>query len=472
MRYDKELDAVLQEIVARWGIPGLAVGVVEGAEVVHAKGFGVQSLETQTPVTLNSAFGTASVSKCFVATAVVQLAERGHIDLDAPLVQYSPYFQMADERYRQITIRQMLSHTSGMPDIYESEYDDMVAHPECDEGTAERFVRGLSNNKLIANPGERFSYSNIAYNALEDLIAKISGKPFEATMREQILIPSGMPNSDFLLADLLPDLLAVPHLRTPEMSVNPLHHPYHRADAPSSFLYATILDMCHWGITCLHRGTYLGQSILSPASYDMMWTPIAEWGGSRPAVYEDMGLGWTLGHFKGANIVSHGGMGFGWSAFFLILPEHNRAAVLCNEESFARNRIVRAVADTLVDQVPQANTVSWMVPISRALKEGGIQAAYARYEEIKASGDEEYYIDEDDLLNLVIQLTSAKKLDLAIDVLGLNIHVYPEYVASYLRLARIYLQKGENTLAKASLLKTLAIEPDNAAAAELLPLVQ
>ncbi|MBU1050155.1 beta-lactamase family protein, partial [Candidatus Bipolaricaulota bacterium] len=445
MRYDNELDGVLQQIIDRWRIPGMAVGMVEGTEVVYAKGFGVQSLETQVPVALDSAFSTASVSKCFVATAVVQLAERGRIDLDAPLVQYLPYFRMDDDRHRQITIRQMLSHTSGMPDIHESEYDDMVAHPESDDGSAERFVRGLSDSQLIANPGERFSYSNIAYNALGDLIAKVSNMPFERYMRDQILIPSGMEHSGFFFADLPSSKLAVPHLRTPVMTVNPLQQPYHRADAPSSFLYATILDMCHWGITCLHRGTYLGQSILSEASYDTMWTPVAEWGGSRPAIYEDMGLGWTLGHFKGTSAVSHGGMGFGWSAFLLILPERNRAAaILCNEESFARNRTVRAVADTLVDEMPQANTVSWMVPISRALDEGGIQAAYACYEEIKASGDNEYYLDEDDLLNLVIQLTSAKKLDLAMDVLGLNIHAYPQYADSYLRLARIYLQKGDD----------------------------
>jgi CubicO group peptidase (beta-lactamase class C family) len=126
MLYEKDLDSVLQEIVARWGIPGLAVGIVQDDEIVYAKGFGVQSLETQTPVTLDSIFCVASVSKAFVATAVVQLAERGKINLDAPIVQYLPYFQLDDERYPQITSRQILSHTSGMPDMDESEYDELV----------------------------------------------------------------------------------------------------------------------------------------------------------------------------------------------------------------------------------------------------------------------------------------------------------------------------------------------------------
>ena len=396
MLYEKDLEVVLQEIMTRWDIPGLAVGIVEGDEIVYAKGFGVQSLETQAPVTLDSVFCVQSVSKCFVATAVMQLAERGKLDLDAPLVQYLPYFQMDDERYRQITIRQALSHTSGMPDMDEIEYVELVAHPEYDDGAAERFVRSLSGRKLIANPGERFSYSNIAYNVLGDLLAKVSAKSFESVMQEQILIPSGMPNSTFMLTDIPIHLLAWPHLRSPEMRVNP-SYPYHRADAPASFLHTTVVDLCHWGITSLKRGNHPGQSILSSAGYDLMWTPVAK-RGNPPSMYEEMGLGWTLGHFKDVKTVCHGGGGFGGTAFLLILPEKNCAAVvLCNEESNAHFRAVQAVADTLIGQKPQANTVSWMVPISRALAEGGIDAAYARYSEIKAGGGQEYYFDENDL---------------------------------------------------------------------------
>jgi CubicO group peptidase (beta-lactamase class C family) len=470
--YEKDLDVVLQEIMTRWDIPGLAVGMVQGDEIIYAKGFGVQSLETQTPVTVDSIFCTASVSKCFVATAVMQLVERRKIDLDAPLIQYLPYFQMDDERHRRITIRQMLSHTSGMPDMDENEYLEFVLHPEQDDGTAERYVRGLKNRKLIANPGERFSYSNIAYNVLGDMLAKVSGKSFESTMREYILFPSGMPNSSFMLADVPTSLLAVPHLRSPEMKVNPIY-PYHRADAPASFLHSTVLDMCHWGITSLNRGSYLGGSILSPASYDLMWKPVADRGYPPPSMYEETGLGWTLGHYKDVRTVSHGGMGFGWADFFLILPEKNCAAVLlCNEESFSRTRIIRALADVLLDQKPQANAVSWMVPISRALAEGGIEAAYARYAELKAGDDDEFYFDEDDLLNLSLQLFSARKIDLAIDVLGLNIHVYPEYIGSHLEKAKLHLRKGETALAEASLLKALSIKPDNTAVVELLEKVR
>ncbi len=461
MLYENDLDVVLQEIVTGWDIPGLAVGIVEGEEIVSVKGFGVQSLATQAPMTPDSVFCVQSVSKCFVATAAMQLVERGQLDLDAPIVQYLPYFQLDDERYRQITLRQILSHTSGMPDMDEREYIELVSHPERDDGAAERYVRGLRTRKLLNPPGERFRYSNIAYNVLGDLLAKVTGKSFEDMMRENILLPAGMSNSTFMVSDISTQFLAVPHLRSPEMRVNPAY-PYHRADAPASFLHTTVLDMCHWAITCLKRGSYLGQRILSSAGYELMWTSVAERGRLRPSLYEEMGLGWTLGHLKDAKTVCHGGAGFGGTAFFLILPEKNCAAVvLCNEESDAHFQAALAAADALTGQKPRASKVSWMVPISRAMAKGGIAEAYAHYPEIKAKEDE-FYFGEDELLGLSLQLLMAKQIDLAIEVLAFNIHVYPEHIESYLEQAKLVLEKGETARAKEILLKALSIKPAKA----------
>jgi CubicO group peptidase (beta-lactamase class C family) len=455
MYSEYKLDAVLTEIIDRWGIPGLGVGIVQDNEIVYARGYGVQSLETRAPVTVESVFSPASVAKCFVASAMMQLAERGTIDLDSPLIQYLPYFKLDDDRYPHITLRQILSHTSGMPDMDEIEYIDLLSHPEYDEGAAERFVRGLSGLKLAASPGEGFLYSNIAYNVLGDLIAKVSGQTFEAYMKAHILHPAGMPDSTFLVADVDPSRLAVPHLRTLEMRVNPVY-PYHRADAPSSFLHTNVTDMCHWCITCLNRGTYNTGSILTPASYDAMWTPVAPRG--YPPLYEDMGLGWTLGHIDGFTTVSHGGAGFGWTAFLTLMPEKSCAAViLCNEESAAHEAILDAVIQAMLDREPVVGKVSWMVPITQALQAGGLPAAYALYDELKNSGAEQYFFGAGELMNLVIQLMTVHKLDLAIDVLQVNLRAFPNHNETYTRLAYLYNQKGEPDLAAEILQKAQAI---------------
>lgn len=223
----------------------------------------------------------------------------------------------------------------------------------------------------------------------------------------------------------------MPHVRAPEMIIRPVY-PYHRADTPASFLHTTAMNKCHWAITCLLGGTYNKQRILSPAGYERMWSPVATRG--YPFLYEAADLGRTLGHFKGAKTVSHGGGGFGWTDFLILLPEKSHAAVIL---SSAREQTILAVVHAMLKREPQAGVVSWIVPVCEALQNDGIQAAYASYAEIKNS--QEYAFDAEEIVNLTFQLLSVKKIDLAIAVLGLNIHAFPEHFDSYLSLARLYL---------------------------------
>jgi CubicO group peptidase (beta-lactamase class C family) len=419
----EQLNTILEDIMFRWDIPGLGVGLVEEGHIVHAQGYGVQNLETGIPVTPESLFCVASIAKCFVACAIMQLVEQGILQLDAPLVEYLPDFQLDDPHYQEMTLRQILSHTSGMPDMDEIEYDQLVAHPEFDEEAPVRYVRSLVSLKMIALPGERFAYSNIAYNVLGYLIAKMTGLTFDNYMKAHVLSPTGMTDSTFFYPDVPLGRLAVPHLRIPEMVPNPIL-PYHRADAPASFLYTTVVDMCHWAITSLNRGVYKEERILSPASYDLMWTPVAR--RDYTPFREEMGLGWALGHFEGFRTVAHGGGGFGWTCHLILLPEKNRAAIiLCNEESSAIECIEKAVIHSLLELDPEPGAVSWMIPIARALHTGGVQAAYACYEEIKNQPD--YFLDGYDLITLAYQLLSVGKTDLAIDVLKLNLLTFPEH---------------------------------------------
>ncbi len=504
--YTTRLEPILDEIIAAWGIPGMAVGIVEEGRIVYTKTFGLQSLESGAPVTPGSLFCVASISKVFVAVALLQLAERGALDLDEPLVRYLPYFALDDPRSAQITARQVLSHTSGMPDLDDFEYDHLVRHPEYDEGAAERFVRGQQSKKMVATPGEQFLYSNLAYDVAGDLIAKIASQPFETYMKEHVLLPAGMAESSFLLADVPRERLAVPHLRAPGMAVNPIY-PYHRADAPASFLHSSVVEMCRWAIACLDgarndlsgqgdrldQGDSLGHSdnnnaqgcpLLSPAGFEQMWTPVVERG--YPPFYAWMGLGWNLGEYHGVKIASHGGMGFGWTDFLMLLPGLRRGAViLCNEESSAIVRTRYAVLDALLGRTPYANTISFMVPISQALEKGGIQAAYDCYARLKrnegdpaggttsevasvqaGNGDSAgindptkfaYFFDEDELINLALQLIMAGKTGMAVDVLRLNLHAFPEYIETYRYLADLYQQLDDPAAAEAILRQAAAL---------------
>lgn len=470
IEFKDQLDNVLEEIRSRWEIPGMGVGIVENDEIIYTRFSGVQNLATMAPVTPRTIFCLQSISKCFVACAVIQLVEQGMIQLDEPIVQYLPYFKLSDERYSRITIRQLLSHTSGLPDMDELEYNDFVFHPEVDKGAVERYVRSLDTKKLVQSPGEGFWYSNLGYDILGDLIAKISGQVFEEYMEEHILLPAGMPDSTFLLADVKQDRLAVPHLRAPEMIVNPIY-PYHRADAPASFLHSSIEDVCHWMIGCLNMGVYQQERFLSASSYDLMWTPAVKRGGTQLKEY--MGLGWSLGHFEGVRTISHGGGGFGWTGNLVLMPERKQAAIiLSNEESSAIFHLTGAVLRTMLGQRVRAGSVSWMLPVCHAYQTGGKQAAQDRISELKLNDVKDYYFNEYDLITLVFQLMGAGNLDAAIDMLNLNILAFPKELESYTRLADIHHRRSEDSLAENILINALAIQPGNREAAELLEKVR
>src|SRR5215207_1106487 len=156
---ETKLVPIVEAVTSSYDLAGLALGIVSGGEILLAQGFGKRNVETGEPVTPHSLFHMASVSKPFVATAMMQLVEADMIDLQAPVVRYLPYFRLADERYPTITLQQMLSHTSGMPDT-----DDYHWYaPEYDDGALERYVRTLASAQLLHAPDERFDYSNVAF---------------------------------------------------------------------------------------------------------------------------------------------------------------------------------------------------------------------------------------------------------------------------------------------------------------------
>ena len=293
------VDDVGHLVTERFGVAGLAIGVVQG-EQVYARGFGVRNIETQEPVTERSLFHLASISKTFVATAVMQLAEQGKLELDIPVHACLPDFRLDDERFRDITLRQMLSHTSGMPDTDDYGWDN----PDYDDLALERYMHSLAGEKLIGPPGEGFAYSNIAYEVLGLLIARTAGQSFESYIKEHLLRPLNMNSSTFLKTEVDPAHATTPHLLLPPTVVSP-EYPYNRAHAPSSTLHSSALELCSWALVNLRRGNLKDQRILQPASYEQLWHPYKETGPNHPD--EFAGLSWFLDTYHGRRRIRHDG---------------------------------------------------------------------------------------------------------------------------------------------------------------------
>ncbi len=461
-RFQKQLQPIIEQVMLQQSIPGLAVAIVENQKVVYAKGFGVKNLANESEkVTPQSLFHMASVTKPFVATSIMQLVEKGKIDLDAPVVKYLPYFRMKDERYAAVTVRQMLCHISGMPDVRDYEWDK----PQYDEGALERYVRSLSDLSLIAAPGAKWQYSNMAYEILGDVIAKVSGETFEGYVRQHILTLLGMKNSTLLLKEASPQLLTTPHVLNDEYEVAVSKvFPYNRAHSPSSTLYSNVLDMARWAMANMNRGELDGKRILQASTYDVMWKPAGEqWG--------HIGISWFLRKHREYPTVSHSGGDVGFVSNLVMVPDRSIAVVLMsNFDRTSIGGITNAALDVALGLTPAPIIFKPSIAktINKTIRTEGVEAAVKQYHELTKNQPESHNFQERELNNLGYKLLEEKRFKEAIAVLQLNVEAYPSSANVYDSLGEAYMLNGDKALAIKNYEKSLELEPANGNAVEML----
>lgn len=446
------LDTYIGAVMERFEIPGLAIAVTRADEIIYTGAFGVRNLDSGEPLQANYLFHMASVSKPFVATAIMQLVEQGKMELDEPVVSYLPYFELADERYRQITIRQMLNHTSGMPDVRDYEWDK----PQYDEGAAERYVRSLRSEEMIAAPGERWRYSNMAFDVLGDVIAKVSGRPFETYVKENILDVLGMSESNFLQHETSEELRTTPHVWKLQPVVSEVY-PYNRCHAPSSTLNSSVLEMTHWAFANLNRGVLNGRRILKEASYDILWSPSAQ--------VDDglhVGLSWFLGSHRGTPTIDHGGGDTGYRSYFTLLPDEDIGLVIAsNYDRTPMGSIRDGVLDILLGYEPALPKQPVGMAFARTYVEQGFEAAKALYHELEAEAQDQYLFGDRELNSLGYYFLRENQVAEAIEIFRFNVELFPHIANTYDSLGEAYMVNGERELAIQNYRKALDLDPDS-----------
>lgn len=460
-RFKEQLEPVINQVMQQSKIPGFAIAVVEDQRVVYAAGFGVRKLGEKDPVTARSLFHMASITKTFVATSIMQLWEQGKIDLDAPVAKYLPYFRLKDERYKLVTLRLMLSHISGMPDTNDYEWDK----PQYDDGALERYVKSLANDSLIADPGTKFQYSNIAFEVLGDVIAKVSGLSFEDYVKRNILEPLGMTISTLLVKQADEDLLTRPHVLGPSYDVEVSKiFPYNRMHSPSSTLYSSVLDMSRWAMANLNRGELHGKRILKSSTYDLMWKPAGE-------KFGQIGISWFLNKYKGFGLVTHSGGDTGFVSNLVLIPEKNIAVVMMSNYDRANLRALTVAAlDVALGIKPEPIVIKTQIDsvFYKTMSAQGLDAAVKQYLELKKNQPEEFDFREQLLNNLGYQLMGQGKLKEAIRVLQVNVVSYPSSSNVYDSLAEAYMKNGDKAAAIENYEKSLKLDPANTNAVDML----
>ena len=454
---EAKLEPYIELVMAAQEVPGLAIGVVKDGEVIYAKGFGVRNLDTHEPMTADSLFHMASISKPFVATAVMQLVEQGKVDLDAPVVSYLPYFKLADEHYKQITVRQMLSHTSGMPDV-----DDYGwGSGQDDDGALERYVRSLADRTLMFDPGTRFSYSNMAYEVLGDLVAKVSGRTFESYIKEHILNPLGMVHSTFLRSEVPAELATSPHLRLLVTEASPVY-PYNRSHAPSSTLHSSVPEMCNWAKANLNRGELGGTHILKKESYEQMWKQQTPASRRHHHHQLSVGLSWFLGDYRGHKAVFHSGGDIGYTSNLILLPDDSIAVVaMCNEMPSPVRLFSFAALDVLLGNELEIPRPPVTIVLGRTIQEKGFEAAAGQLAKLSAENAAEYDFSPGQFFMVAHGLLESDRSEEALTFARMIITALPKESGGYKLLAYIHQERGEIEEAVRALESALEIDPDS-----------
>ena len=202
------IDAYIEAQQRELRIPGLALAIVQGDQIVHLKGFGVADPAGR-PVTPQTPFMIGSVTKSFTALAIMQLVEQGKVELDAPVQRYLPWFRVADATASaQITVRHLLNQTSGLSRATGNQFQ---ASRDMRADVLEQQTRWLSTARLAQPVGAAFQYSNANWWPLGMIIQTIAGQPYDAYLQQHILAPLEMRHSSTAVADAQAQGLATGH---------------------------------------------------------------------------------------------------------------------------------------------------------------------------------------------------------------------------------------------------------------------
>jgi CubicO group peptidase (beta-lactamase class C family) len=299
-----------------------AVLVSKESETLFAKGYGFANAEHQVPNTPKTKFRLGSITKQFTAMAILILREQGKLKVEDPV---GKYLHDAAKAWEGVTIRHLLTHTGGVPSYTEApDYRKKMTMPE----TVASMIARFRDKPLDFKPGEKFHYSNSGYFLLGAVIEKVSGKSYEAFLKEAIFDPLGMNDTGYdHLAALLPGRASGYNRREAGL-VNAEYLDMSQPYAAGS-LYSTVLDLALWD-RALREG-----KLISKAAYTEMFTPIKG----------DYAYGWAVATIKGRKLVRHGGGINGFVTDILRYPDQKVCVVvLCNVTPLNTGRIAQDLA--------------------------------------------------------------------------------------------------------------------------------
>jgi CubicO group peptidase (beta-lactamase class C family) len=315
------IDAYVEAQQREQRIPGLALAIVKGDQIVHLKGFGIADPSGRA-VTPQTPFMIGSLSKSMTALAVMQLVEAGKIDLDAPVQRYLPWFHVADETASaQITVRHLLYQTSGLPRTADIAF---INDHDTSAGALEVRVRTLRTQELAHPVGTTYEYSSPNYQTLGLIIQQVSGQSYEAYMQAHVFEPLGMRQTFAAQTDAQQHGMAMGYRYWFGVPA-PATLAFPRGAVPSGYLISSAEDMAHYLLAQLSGGSANGATILSSQGIAELHRP----GVAHETPGVEVAMGWEVGSvLHGVPTISFLGDLPNFAASMALVPDGQWGVVL------------------------------------------------------------------------------------------------------------------------------------------------
>jgi D-alanyl-D-alanine carboxypeptidase len=324
-----EVNDYIKAEMTRQRIPGLSLAIVKNGQVVLAEGYGLANVELNVPVKPDTVFKIGSVSKQFIATGIMLLVQQGKVGVDDKI---SKYLEGTPEAWSTITVRHLLTHTSGL--VREAPgFEPFKVQADVD------VIKTAYSLPVRFQPGEKWEYCNVGYFILGEIIRKTTGKSWEEYLNEQVFSPLGMnATRATTVAGIVPNRASSYFLRNEKLQ-NSDNWPALR---PSGAFLSTVLDLAKW------EAALYSDRILKQSDREQMWTQVTLNGGRK----YPYGFGWDLDDLRGLSTINHGGTITGFRAQYTRFSDQRLTVILLTNLASANvDRITVGVAGLFIPEI-------------------------------------------------------------------------------------------------------------------------
>src|SRR5882762_395587 len=306
----RTLEPFIEHELREKDLPAISVALVDDQQIVWARGFGFADPEKRIPAAAQTVYRVGSVSKLFTDIGIMQLVERGELSLDAPIADYLPDFHPGNPFHKPITLRELMSHRSGLvrePPV--GHYFDPT------EPTVAATVKSLNSTSLVYEPGTHTKYSNAGITVVGYVLEQSKKESYTKYLKRAVLQPMGLVRSAFEPEPELVRQLAKAYMwtydgRTFEAPA------FQLGIGPAGCLYTTVLDLGRFLSVLFARGRSPQGMVLQQETLERMWQPQF----ARTGETSGFGIGFRVNKFEGHRVVGHGGAIYGFATEVLALP--------------------------------------------------------------------------------------------------------------------------------------------------------